>query len=355
MGSDLKSLKDKIARAIRGSTQGLCVRAYVEGEIILDERVGQTYLFYDWASLTKIVFTVTSFMKLYQERQIHLHKNVQDYLPWVGKCNITLQQLLTHSAGLPAWCNLHSRLSLEADYDFKKIIFFHNLRKLLNPRSRSQIRPLYSDVGFWFLGAVLENVVGKPWLSQWHELRDALKLQSAHFNFMNKSVFKKSDYAPTERCLWRKRLLRGEVHDDNAWAMGGVAPHAGLFGSMDDLGQWILGLRRAYLGGDWIVNPQTVKKFSTPVRQAGDWSLGFMLPTPLKSSSGRYFSKNSLGHTGFTGPSIWFDPEKDLIVCILTHRVYPTRTNSSYLNLRPLLHDWIVESISEGAREMGGS
>ena len=169
-----------------------------------------------------------------------------------------------------------------------------------------------------------------------------------HFNENNKPTFSIDKYAPTENCPWRRQIIQGEVHDENAWALGGVAPHAGLFGSVGAVSEWALWFRQEFYGSksQWA-DAQLVQKFTErcfPTKK-GDWSLGFMLPTPGSASCGRYFSPLSFGHTGFTGTSFWMDPEKDLMVILLSNRIHPVRSNELFKKARPQIHDWICEGL----------
>jgi CubicO group peptidase (beta-lactamase class C family) len=138
------------------------------------------------------------------------------------------------------------------------------------------------------------------------------------------------------------------VHDENTWALAGVAPHAGLFGTIDAVADWGLKLRAAVLNDSKrFGDPSMVRRFvkrQIPPR-VGDWGLGFMKPSKGTASCGRYFSPQSFGHTGFTGTSLWMDPKNDVLVLIFSNRVHPTRKNSSFVGLRGSLHNWIVESL----------
>ncbi|MGZ3723862.1 MAG: serine hydrolase, partial [Bdellovibrionales bacterium] len=142
------------------------------------------------------------------------------------------------------------------------------------------------------------------------------------------------------------KVLQGEVHDDNTWALAGVAPHAGLFAPIEAVSDWGLKLRAAVLhDSKRFGDPKMVRRFVTRQipPQVGDWGLCFMKPTKGAASCGRYFSPKSFGHTGFTGTSLWMDPIHDVLVVILSNRVHPTRDNKSFALLRPKLHDWIRE------------
>jgi CubicO group peptidase (beta-lactamase class C family) len=157
----------------------------------------------------------------------------------------------------------------------------------------------------------------------------------------------REDIAPTEQdATYRKRLIWGEVHDENAWAMGGVAGHAGLFSTAPDLAAFAqMILNGGIYGHDRLLSRAIVQQFTTRV-VVGDSArtLGWDVPSE-PSSSGRYFSPKSFGHTGFTGTSLWIDPERQLFVVLLTNRVHPTRANEEIRQVRPALHDAIFEAL----------
>jgi CubicO group peptidase (beta-lactamase class C family) len=158
---------------------------------------------------------------------------------------------------------------------------------------------------------------------------------------------KLSLYAPTEECPVRRKLVQGEVHDLNAWALGGVSTHAGLFGSIDDVGWFSLHLRSHLLGiARYSIRQKTAQLFAKRALPEGhgDWAMGYMMPTPGAASCGTYFSLDSIGHTGFTGTSVWYDPKMDLSVCILSNRVLYGADNKAFGKLRPEIHNWIVEN-----------
>ena len=153
--------------------------------------------------------------------------------------------------------------------------------------------------------------------------------------------------ASTERCPWRQRVLCGEVHDDNAYAMGGVSGHAGLFSSARDLHQFILLLVECYHGGNGFLTPDLVREFWTQDRTVpgSTWALGWDTPSLKGSSSGQYFSQQSVGHLGYTGTSIWIDLRRDIHVILLTNRIHPTHGNERIREFRPLIHDLIMKAI----------
>ena len=202
---------------------------------------------------------------------------------------------------------------------------------------------VYSDLGFILLGVVVERAGGSP-------LADYCR--SAVFEPMGALLGFRgpkgaasaglSLIAPTEDDPWRGRLLRGEVHDENAWALGGVAGHAGLFGTAEGVsvvvGHWLDG----YKGRSRLLQADLVKRFTTRQENipGSSWALGWDTPS-APSSSGSRFSPASFGHLGYTGTSVWVDPSVELEVVLLSNRVHPTRRNESIKQFRPLIHDVI--------------
>lgn len=345
-----RQLSEKIQSCIRDVTPGLVVRAYHGGRQVLDLAIGETYPYYDFASLTKIIFTVQAAMVAFERGRWNLESRVGDWVPWFPAPNLRLTQLLTHSTGLEAWRPIYKELDLERTSEERR----DQLKALLiqSPRSEEGVS-VYSDVGMLLMGFVLERLFDRPLLEIWTEIKDEFyDGTTLDFHPENKAPLKLSYYAPTEECPWRKRLIQGEVHDENAWALGGVSTHAGLFGSIDDLGWYLLNLRAHILGiGRSAIKMKTARIFTTRAQPEGqgDWALGFMMPTPGASSSGSYFSLNSVGHTGFTGTSAWFDPKSDLAVALLSNRVLYGRENHRFKHLRPQIHDWIVEGLRKSA------
>jgi len=162
------------------------------------------------------------------------------------------------------------------------------------------------------------------------------------------SGYSEEEFAATEDCPWRKRVLQGEVHDDNAWTLGGYSGHAGLFSTAEEIYVIANMLREHYLGKrDDYFKPETVREFfrRQEIVKASDWALGWDTRALEGSSAGKYFSRDSVGHTGFTGTSIWMDLEKDVIAILLTNRVHPTRNNDKIKQFRPVFHDAVMEEL----------
>ena len=160
--------------------------------------------------------------------------------------------------------------------------------------------------------------------------------------------FGEDQFAATEDCPWRKKVLKGIVHDENAYALGGYSGHAGLFGNAREVYTLISLLREHYRGErEDYLRPETVRAFFTrqDLVKGSTWALGWDTLSPENSSSGRYFSKRSVGHLGFTGTSVWIDLERDVIVILLTNRVHPTRKNEKIRAFRPVLHDMVMKEL----------
>ncbi len=345
-----KNLITQLESKIRDVTPGLMVRAYVNGKVFCDVAVGDTYAYYDLASLTKIIFTVQAFMAAFEEGRWSLDTKVQSLVPWFNSETVTIRDVLIHRSGLPwwlpfyQWCDLN-KTPAERREQLKEIL----IKTPLEAKDQS----VYSDVGFWLLSYVLEAIYDQPIDQVWQSLKtrfyDGTTLE---FNQNNEPMYRQSLYAPTEECAWRKRVLQGEVHDENAWSMGGLSTHAGLFGSIDDVSWYALQVRSQLLGiARYHIKQKTAKVFAARQvpESVGDWALGFMMPTLGSASSGSYFSGQSIGHTGFTGTSFWYDPRTDLIVVILSNRVAYGRDNKAFAMLRPILHNWIVEGMKKSS------
>lgn len=357
MSSD-KKIANFIKNEIEGVTPGVCVSAYVNGKKKLDVEVGRVYKYYDIASLTKVVFSMTELMRLFDAKKFNEHDMLKKYLSWYSFEQVKIKNLLCHNAGLTWWKPYFKTLAGEIPStkdlthtltEEERLLRWQKLKTFLREEAPQSVKQsTYSDLDFLLLGMLIEELNSSKLIDVWSRLSENMELTNTHFNLYNKPKYKTEDYAPTEDCLWRKRVIQGEVHDENTWSLAGVSSHAGLFSNMQDLQKWSLGFRNSIVGEKkWVVTNATIKHFI--MRQVfppnGDWALGFMMPTQGSASCGTYFSKNSVGHTGFTGMSIWFDPDIDLLVIIASNRVHPTRENKRFLELRPKIHNWIYEEL----------
>jgi len=298
---------------------------------------------YDLASLTKVVATTTMAMILVDEGKLDLDRPVQDFLPGFrgpGKETVTVRHLLTHSAGLPATAPLYKEIQGKAAY--LERIEAMDLDLTAPPGSRS----VYSDLGMILLGEILEQAAGRPF--ETFVRKRVLDPLGMHNTLFRPPAALRPRIAPTEIDPWRGRLIQGEVHDENAFALGGVAPHAGLFATAPDLARFArMLLNGGALHGRRIVSPETLALFT---RRAGipgsDRALGWDTKSAEGSSAGTLFSPRSFGHTGFTGTSIWIDPDRQLAVILLTNRVYPTRENNLIREARPAVADAVVRALA---------
>ena len=337
----------KIEEKLPGAAPGVQVQVHQGGRKICDISVGTTYAYYDLASLTKAIFTSCALMKAFDEGKWNLQTKVCDLLPWFPHSEVYLVQCLTNTSGAPWWSDFYKHIDLNKSVPER----WDQLHPLIQdlPWAKSD-KAVYSDIGFLILGMCLEKIEQASLLDIWKKLKENFypRLSTLEFHQGNVPPNDVKYYAPTERCPWRGRLIQGEVHDENAWALGGVASHAGLFASIDDV-SWVgLFLRSQLMGISKIqVKLKTAKLFmgrALPLGK-GDCALGFMMPTPGSSSSGDYFSPYSIGHTGFTGTSFWFDPSSDLLIVVLSNRVFLGRDLKEFLKLRPSIHNWVIEGL----------
>jgi CubicO group peptidase (beta-lactamase class C family) len=346
----MNAFEKKLARRFAGIdlaaiTPGVVVDVHRRGKRVGLVRTGRTYPYYDLASLTKILFTGSRAMMHFSENPRELGQNLREVLPWWKHRATTPFGLMSHSAGLEWWLPMYQRLRGPVKPGPRWAQMKKQLAKV-KPARRE--RAVYSDIDLWMMGAYMEARLDMPLLEMWDETRDRLKLKNLFFHPGNKPKHARAKYAPTEDCTWRGRVLQGEVHDENCWALGGVAPHAGLFGDIKSVSDWGLKLRAAWRGDYEGFGSRKMVQYFTGrrlPRAVGDWGLCFMKPSRPKASCGKYFSVRSFGHTGFTGTSLWFDPAQDLLVVILSNRVHPTRENASFLQLRPQIHNWVCESL----------
>jgi CubicO group peptidase (beta-lactamase class C family) len=307
---------------------------------------------YDLASLTKPLATATAVLCLVEDRRLSLEDPLEEILEELTGKKIgraTIFHLLNHSSGLPAWRPLYERVASE-DRAHPGFLGSPAARRMaVQAISEEPLEyetgsaSLYSDLGFILLGMVVERVTGSP-LEQFCEARIYRPAQVHPLFFPGNSTDGRH-FAPTEEDPWRRRMLRGEVHDENAYALGGAAGHAGLFGTAQAVlgvaGLWL----RSYLGQDRFLSPTLVRRFvSRQATPRSTWALGWDTPS-APSSSGRHFSSESFGHLGFTGTSLWIDPVRELEVVLLSNRVHPTRRNTAIQRFRPLIHDAIYEDI----------
>jgi len=294
---------------------------------------------FDLASLTKVIATTTLAMRHDAAGTIGLDEKVSEVFPaWQGpeRDPITIRQLLDHSSGLPA----HVRF-WETGRDRADLV--RDLIALIPDRPIGA-SAVYSDPGFILLGLVLEHA-GHATLDDQFDRWTGRAMPGTSLMFEPPAALRER-IAPTEIDPWRGRLLQGEVHDENAALLGGVAAHAGLFGAVGSIGEFARIVLATFRGDTPLGTPALMRTFAARSHvAASSRALGWdtMLPT---SSCGTLMSPTAIGHTGFTGTSVWIDHERDVYVALLTNRVHPTRANQALPALRPLLHDAVMKEIS---------
>ena len=319
---------------------------------------------YDLASLTKPLAAVSAAVLLTADGKIDLDNPLERYVPGLKQkelCQATVRHLLNHATGIPAWRPFYERIVpdgkrlREKPLEDRRGAMYEAIRHepLIEPVGA---RSVYSDLGFILLGEMLERVSRKDWASLCHE--------EVFPRFGLKGLFYISEtgptegvsnsnraFAATEQDEWRGRLLRGEVHDEHAAVMGGVSSHAGLFGTaravLEPCRVWLAAAR----GDSALLRNDLAREFTRRQHIASEssWALGWdtpsMGPAAEPSSSGSFFSASSFGHLGFTGSSVWIDPERNLIVVLLTNRVHPSRHNNRIRQFRPALHDTVIKTL----------
>jgi len=280
---------------------------------------------FDLASVSKVVATTTMAAILCERGKLDLGDTVP------GRDDLTLRGLLTHTSGLPSYVKLFEQ-TRDRD-ELLRLAFATPLE------SKAGTRTEYSDIGFIILGNMLERVAGEA-LDAFcqREIFRQLDLRDTQFTPPSELSFK---IAPTrDDRYFRNKLIQGEVNDENAWVMKGVAGHAGVFSTAYDVAMfaecWLT-------GGSPILTPGTIAEF-TRQQPESTRALGWDRPTP-PSSSGKHFSSSSFGHLGYAGTSLWCDPERQLAVVLLTNRTWPDASNQAIKQIRPVFHDAIVEAL----------
>jgi CubicO group peptidase (beta-lactamase class C family) len=294
---------------------------------------------FDLASLTKVIATASVAMKLIGDGLLDLTAPIGPLIDeWQGadRNAVTPRHLLDHSSGLPA----HVRL-WEAASDREAFQAAISRLPLERPVGRASV---YSDVGFMLLGFVLEAAGRSPL----DVLFEPLAAHGDDVLCYRPPASLESRIAPTESSARPGGSLSHAVHDENAAAPGGVAAHAGLFGTVTAVGRFARLVLETFQVPTRLGTPTLMRDFARKSALAGSsralaWDT--MLPT---SSCGSRLSPTAIGHTGFTGTSLWIDRERDLYVVLLTNRVHPTRDNERLVELRPRLHDTVVEALEGG-------
>ncbi len=309
---------------------------------------------FDLASLTKPLATTLAVLCLVSQEKLQLDGPLSELVPSGGipkdKQNITLRQLLCHSSGLPSWKPYYLSLETVPMHARKE-----QLRQLIlqEPLEYSpSTHTIYSDLGFLLIEWILEENSRQDLhrFTQEHLFKRIGCPTPGFLPLNRKPEPKPHEFADTEYCSWRGSILTGQVHDENAYILGGVAGHAGLFGTASEV-QCILDTILDTFSSSTTVAPWSREYLAQFLRPAhldpsSTWALGFDTPASTDSSSGRYFSPESVGHLGFTGTSFWLDLRREMSVILLTNRIHPSRDNEKIKGFRPLLHDVVMEEFA---------
>lgn len=301
---------------------------------------------YDLASVTKITTTVPMVMKLWEEKKVSLDMKVIDFFPDFkdgAKPDITLQNLITHMSGLPSWVAFYKERS-----SVQEVIQAICVTPLKYPTGS---RTEYSDLNMILMGEIVHKIYGAP-------LDVAVHREIHRPLGMNDTMYRpgpelRQRIAPTENDPWRGRLLQGEVHDENAYAMGGVSGHAGLFSTTGNLslyGQCIL--NRGILNGVRIFNEETIEFFAQRPSSLipGPYALGWWRNPSGSGDEKTLFSPGTIGHTGYTGTSIWLDRKRQTQIIVLSNRVYPSRRHVKIGEFRRKFENLVISSLFPSER-----
>jgi len=296
---------------------------------------------FDLASVSKVVGTTAMAMLLYERGHLDLDVPVAGVIPQFAKGDtrrhdVTIRMLLAHSSGLPAYVRLYQ----EANTREQLLAAALAVPLQADPGIRSE----YSDIGFIILGAALERIADEP-LDRFCASEIFGPLGMHHTTYCPPAHLRATIPPTQDDREFRGRIIQGEVQDENASVLGGVAGHAGLFSNAADLAVFAHCMLQ---GGRPILRPDTVELFT---RRHGASSRALGWDTPVApSQSGKYFSSRSFGHLGYTGTSLWVDPERRLAVVLLTNRTWPDTKSQLIKQVRPQLHDAVVESLeAQGA------
>lgn len=329
-----------------------------------DSNLMRTDTVFDIAALTNIVATTTLIMKLVEIGKLKLEDKVARYIQGFGvhgKSGVSIEHLLNHTSGLVHWvpyfeellkANTGSRMGILTSRGAKEYIVASISRSHLKFEPGS--RQVYSELGFILLGHIVETLTGLSLdKAAQRYVFQPLGLKST--SYVDLSMIKRRGIhpvtdliAPTEECPWRKRVLCGEVHDDNAWAMGGIAGHSGLFSSARDLHLFAKAMIESYRGESTFLRRETVARFwSRPPQIDGPrWCAGWEIPSRDNDLIDTKLAPHGVGHGGFTGCSLWIEPTVGIDIILLTNRIHPSRSNKKIFSFRTELHNAVLDALT---------
>src|SRR5262245_13833181 len=354
-----------------GTVPGVVVCVAHRGQVVWHQAYGAAALtphgrpmqcdtLFDIASLTKVVATTSLILLAHHEGVCHLDDTLQYFYPQTRDTPLgatTVRQLLAHTGGLAAWRPLYRALlaagpacQTAASSATRRRQAIQNILQepcAYLPGSQA----LYSDLGFMLLADIMEMHYQQPLDRLFHErVAQPLGLHCTGYRPLDgPSPLPASPtaYAATEACPWRARVLAGEVHDENAWAMGGVAGHAGLFATAEELWRFAHALLETLAGRrDWLTAALLQESWQRHATPPGTTrALGRGTPTPWRSSSCDYSLQTSIRHLGFTACILWIDLTHQVTVILCTNRVHPTRHAPGITRLRPTVHNLIMRAL----------
>ncbi|OFZ84133.1 MAG: hypothetical protein A3K03_08380 [Bdellovibrionales bacterium RIFOXYD1_FULL_44_7] len=309
---------------------------------------------FDLASVTKVFTTATLITRLIEKKWLSWNTSLKSVLCDYPYPEIQIKHLLSHTSGLPAWHPFWEKIRATFNDKDKTVLFKvpieerqKEMKRLvfsIAPEYKPGEKVIYSDLGFILLGFVIEEIVSLSFDQAVRiHLWQPLGINNAFFNRVDRSVEKGAieSAAATEVCPWRGGVLQGQVHDDNCWAMGGYAGHAGAFATASDL----IYFSRELVSG--FLSFETLSLISKRLKEPKgcERTLGWDTPSGPTPAFGKGFSPNSFGHTGFTGTSLWIDPDNGIVVALLSNRVHPTRENPKIKTFRSNFHQALSQDL----------
>ncbi len=359
MGNDRISRKIETAIA-QGVFPGAVLLCAKNQKILFHESYGEADIFekkkmtkdsiFDLASLTKPLATTLALSRLIEKDQVFPDQKIGSILEefkTFPKADITIDMLLRHTSGFPAHRDYFKKIINANENPRQSLRHLLVCEELVNKIGENQV---YSDLGFMILSWIIEKIscqrLDRFVAKQIYfplEIDDLFFLETGLKN--KKFILYQQKIVAGRQCPWRNRLLVGEVDDDNAWAAGGIEGHAGLFGNTGAIYKLCCEILNALQSKPTRVLRSDIIKTFALKKNHHDMVAGFDTPLKVNSSAGRYFSKSSIGHLGFTGTSFWIDPETSVIIIFLTNRVHPLRSNEGIKQFRPQIHDLIYSEL----------
>ena len=368
-------VEDALEEGVRqGAYPGAVLLVSREGHTVFERAVGSRALVpkqtpmrldvvFDLSSLTKCLATTPAVLLLVRDRRLSLDDRVTRFFHNFGihgKGSVTFRQLLCHSSGLSAHRNFFlevarmeqaGRINFVASRGAREWVYDQVHRE--KPEAPAGSRAIYSDLGFMILGQIVETISGQT-LDRFCRTRIFGPLGLRALSFIDLTLVRggrlapqHDRIAPTQNCPWRRRILCGEVGDENAYAMGGFAGHAGLFGTARDVDALAGALENGLYEDGGLLSRDAIREMWTRdgAVPGSTRTLGWDTPSAVGSSAGTRMSSRTVGHLGFTGTSIWMDLERRIRITLLTNRVHPDRENQRIKELRPVIHDLAMEAV----------